>query len=163
MTPAIRVLDEHRVDYRIHRYEHTRADSGYGVDASAQLGVAPASVFKTLVAELDNHALVVAIVPVTHQLHCKSLARAANAKKTVMADRGRVETSTGYVLGGVSPLGQKNPLATFLDESAYAFETIFISGGRRGLEIEIAADALAEVAGARFVPLVRQTRRTHPR
>ena len=153
MTPATRLLDNQHVKYRLHQYEHTTANSDYGIDASEQLGVAPEQVFKTLVAELDSHALVVAIVPVSSRLHMKSLASAAGAKKAFMADRVRVEKTTGYVLGGVSPLGQKKALATFIDTSAQAFDTIFISGGRRGLEIELAPADLAELTGGVFAAL----------
>ena len=153
MTPATQLLDEHNVPYQLHQYEHTTAHSDYGIDASQQLGVAPEQVFKTLVAELDTHALVVAIVPVAGRLHMKSLAAAAGAKKAFMADRAKVEKTTGYVLGGVSPLGQKKALASFIDESAIAFDTIFISGGRRGLEIEIEPFALAEAIDAGFVAI----------
>lgn len=153
MTPATRLLDQHAVDYRLHSYEHTAANSDYGIDASAQLGVPAERVFKTLVAELDSHELVVAIVPVSGRLHMKSLANAAGAKKAFMAERTKVEKTTGYVLGGVSPLGQKKTLRSFIDESALGFDTIFISGGRRGLEIEIAPRALADMLAAAFVAI----------
>ena len=153
MTPATQLLDAHNVHYQLHQYEHTTAHSDYGIDASQQLGVAPEQVFKTLVAELDNHELVVAIVPVSGRLHMKSLAAAASAKKAFMAERTKVEKTTGYVLGGVSPLGQKKPLASFIDESAIAFDTIFISGGRRGLEIELAPNDLSALTSARFANL----------
>ena len=153
MTPAVRLLEARRTAYRLHSYEHTAAHGDYGIDASAQLGVASDRVFKTLVAELDSHEFVVAIVPVSTRLHMKSLAAAAGAKRAFMADRARVEKTTGYVLGGVSPLGQKKNLRTFIDASAQSFETIYISGGRRGLEIEIAAITLADLIDARFVDL----------
>lgn len=153
MTPATRSLDKHAAEYRLHPYEHSAANSDYGIDASTQLGVAPDQVFKTLVAQLDNHELVVAIVPVSTRLHMKSLARAAGAKKAFMADRVRVEKTTGYVLGGVSPLGQKKTLRTFIDASAKTFDTIFVSGGRRGLEIELAPTDLASLTRARFAAL----------
>lgn len=153
MTPATRLLDKNAVAYRLHQYEHTTAQSDYGIDASNQLGVAAAQVFKTLVAELDSHELVVAIVPVSARLHMKRLAGAAGAKKAFMADRAKVEKTSGYVLGGVSPLGQKKTLRTFIDDSAQAFDTIFVSGGRRGLEIEMAPDAIAVLTDAIFVAL----------
>lgn len=153
MTPAIRLLEKRAINFRLHSYEHTTAHSDYGIDASQQLGVAPDRVFKTLIAELDNHELVAALVPVSTRLHMKSLARAAGAKKAFMADQARVEKTTGYVLGGVSPLGQKKPLRTFLDACAETFDTIFVSGGRRGLEIELAPAALASLTSARFAAL----------
>jgi Cys-tRNA(Pro)/Cys-tRNA(Cys) deacylase len=110
-------------------------------------------VFKTLVAELDSKELVVAMVPVNAMLSLKQLAKAAKAKKAVMADRQRVERSTGYVLGGVSALGQKKRLRTFIDESAEGFETLFISAGRRGLEIELSPAALIAATGGSYAPL----------
>lgn len=157
MTPAIDLLDDNAVAYRLHQYEHTAAHSDYGIDASNQMGVPATQVFKALVAELDNHALVVAIVPVSSRLHMKSLASAAGAKKAFMADRARVEKTTGYVLGGVSPLGQKKALATFIDVSAQDFDTVYVSGGRRGLEIELASHDLAALTGARFAAISEST------
>lgn len=148
MTPAIRQLGEHGCAHEVHRYEHSSAHSDYGIDASAQLGVPPERVFKTLVAETDAHELIVACVPVTDRLHMKSLAAAANAKKAFMADGALVEKTTGYVLGGVSPLGQKKRLRTFIDASAQAFDTVFVSGGRRGLEIELSPTDLAALTQA---------------
>lgn len=157
MTPATRLLDDNAVAYRLHQYEHTAAQSDYGIDASTQMGVPAAQVFKTLVAEFDSHALVVAIVPASSRLHMKSLASAAGAKKAFMADRARVEKTTGYVLGGVSPLGQKKTLATFIDVSAQDFDTVYVSGGRRGLEIELAPRDLAALTGARFAAIGEST------
>ncbi|MES1923760.1 Cys-tRNA(Pro) deacylase [Salinisphaera sp. T31B1] len=155
MTPATRLLDAHRTEYRLHTYEPSTAHSDYGIDASNQLGVAAARVFKTLVVELDSHELVVAAVPVAARLDMKRLAAAAGAKKAFMADRVRVEKTTGYVLGGVSPLGQKKPLRSFIDVSAGDFPTIYVSGGRRGLEIEIDACLLGDLLEARFCVLAR--------
>lgn len=155
MTPATRLLDARAVDYHLHQYAHEAAHTDYGIDASEQLGLAPEQVFKTLVCETDRHALLVAIVPVSGRLHMKSLATAAGAKKTFMADGALVEKTTGYVLGGVSPLGQKKRLRSFIDVSAQHFDTIFVSGGRRGLEIEIAPAALAALLNAPFVELAR--------
>lgn len=153
MTPAIKQLEAVKVAHRVLRYEHTTAHSDYGIDASEQLGVPADRVFKTLVADTDTHEMVVAIVPVSGRLHMKSLAAAAGTKKAFMADGDRVQKTTGYVLGGVSPLGQKKRLRTFIDHSATGFETIYISGGRRGLEIELAADALARLLNADFAAI----------
>lgn len=155
MTPAIKQLEAADVPHRVLRYEHTTAHSDYGIDASEQLGVPAERVFKTLVADTDTHEMVVAIVPVSGRLHMKSLAAAAGAKKAFMADGDRVQKTTGYVLGGVSPLGQKKRLRTFIDDSATGFETIYVSGGRRGLEIELAADALADLLGATFAAIAQ--------
>ncbi len=148
MTPAIRQLELHGCAHEVHRYEHASAHSDYGIDASSQLGVPPERVFKTLVVETDAHELIVACVPVTDRLHMKSLAAAADAKKAFMADGALVEKITGYVLGGVSPLGQKKRLRTFIHASARDFETVFVSGGRRGLEIELSPANLAELTQA---------------
>lgn len=148
MTPAIKQLETADVAHRVWRYGHTSAHSDYGIDASEQLGVPAERVFKTLVVDTDRHDMLVAIVPVSGRLHMKSLAAAAGAKKTFMADGDRVQKTTGYVLGGVSPLGQKKRLRAFIDYSAADHDTIYISGGRRGLEIELAADALTDLLGA---------------
>ncbi|GAB3671465.1 Cys-tRNA(Pro) deacylase [Salinisphaera aquimarina] len=139
--------------HKVLRYESDRAISGYGIDASEQLGVPAQRVFKTLVAETDAHELIVACVPVSGRLHMKSLATAAGAKKAFMAEGAQVEKTTGYVLGGVSPLGQKKALRSFIDVSAQDFDTIFVSGGRRGLEIELAPATLATLTQATFAPL----------
>ena len=155
MTPAIQRLEQLGIEHAVHGYEPARASSDYGIDASAQLGVPAERVFKTLIAELDTHELVAAVVPVSHRLHMKSLARAIGAKKAFMADRARVEKTTGYVLGGVSPLGQKTALRSVIDTSAQAFDTIFVSGGRRGLEIEIGPDTLCALIEGLFTDLVR--------
>lgn len=155
MTPAIKQLEAAGVAHQVLRYEHSTAHSDYGIDASEQLGVPADRVFKTLVAETDTHDMVVAIVPVSGRLHMKSLAAATGAKKAFMADGDRVQKTTGYVLGGVSPLGQKKHLRSFIDDSATGFETIYVSGGRRGLEIELAAAALATLLGASFNALIQ--------
>lgn len=153
MTPAIQQLEKSGFAHRVHRYAHTSAHSDYGIDASEQLGVPPERVFKTLVVETESHELIVACVPVTGRLHMKTLATAAGAKKAFMADGTRVEKTTGYVLGGVSPLGQKKRLRTFIDVSAQSFETVFVSGGRRGLEIELRPDVLADLTAAAWAAL----------
>jgi len=150
MTPAIEILEDNQTPHEVLRYDASQAHSHYGLDASEQLGIPPERVFKTLVAETDAHELIVALVPVSTRLHLKSLATAAGAKKVVIAYGAKVEKTTGYVLGGVSPLGQKKALRTFINDSARGFATIYVSGGRRGLEIALAADALAELLDARF-------------
>ncbi|MDC8831413.1 Cys-tRNA(Pro) deacylase [Alteromonas gilva] len=153
MTPAITLLEQGKHPHTIHKYEHDKQAESYGLEAADKLGLPPPRVFKTLVAELDNGKMVVALVPVTHQLNLKQLAKAAKAKKAQMGQPAKVENSTGYVLGGVSPLGQKRKLATFIDTSAAQFDTIYVSAGKRGLEIELAPDLLASVTGATFTPL----------
>jgi Cys-tRNA(Pro)/Cys-tRNA(Cys) deacylase len=120
------------------------------------MGVEPNRVFKTLVVNVDGKELAVGVVPVTSMLSLKMIAKAAQAKKAVMADKQDVQRSTGYVLGGVSPLGQKKPLKTFIDQSARQYNTIFVSAGKRGLEIELSADDLARLTQARFAPLQQE-------
>ncbi len=148
-TPATIALDRAGVPYTLHPYDHdpraasrslrrSRSDrlEGFGLEAAAALGVDPARVFKTLLADLDG-TLVVGIVPVSGRLDLKALARALGGSKAVMADVADAERVTGYVAGGISPVGQKRRLRTVLDTSALAQPTIYVSGGRRGLDLEI--------------------------
>lgn len=150
-TPAVRALTAAGVDFTEHPYEHDPAAPSYGLEAAEAIGVAPERVYKTLLAQTDlsaNHGLVVGIVPVTGQLDLKSLAVAAGAKKASMADPALAEKTTGYVVGGISPIGQKRSLTTVLDESALTHDTVFVSGGRRGLDLELAPGDLVDVTGA---------------
>ena len=153
MTPAIDVARDAGIEHHIHQYQHDPASAGYGTEAAEKLGLNPACVFKTLVVAVDTKTLVVAIVPVNAMLSMKLIAKAASGKKAIMADKQQVQRSSGYVLGGVSPLGQKRPLATFIDESAQLFERIHVSAGRRGLEIELAPEDLAALTQGHFVAL----------
>jgi Cys-tRNA(Pro)/Cys-tRNA(Cys) deacylase len=146
-TPATLALDRAGVDYRLHPYDHDPRAASYGLEAAAALGVDPARVFKTLLASLDG-SLVVGIVPVSGQLDLKALARALGGSKAVMAEVSAAERVTGYVAGGISPLGQKRPLRTVLDASALDHDTIFVSAGRRGLDLEIAPADLVAITGA---------------
>ena len=150
-TLATRALTEAGVEFTEHPYEHDpRADS-YGLEAAEAIGVPPERVLKTLLAQTDqprDHGLVVGIVPVTGQLDLKALAAAVGAKKATMADPALAERTTGYVVGGISPIGQKRALPTVLDESATAHPSVYVSGGRRGLDLEIAPGDLASVTGA---------------
>ncbi|WP_243792235.1 Cys-tRNA(Pro) deacylase [Saccharopolyspora gloriosae] len=151
-TPATALLARQRVTHQVHTYEHDpRADS-YGLEAADALGQPPERVFKTLVADVDG-ALAVGVVPVTGQLDLKALAAACGGKKAKMADMGAAERATGYVAGGISPLGQKKRLPVVLDSSAEAFDTIFCSAGRRGLEIELAPGELARLLDARVADI----------
>lgn len=152
MTPAITIAKRAKIIHTIHEYVHDPDCASYGLEAADKLGLDPARVFKTLVADIGGK-LVVGIVPVTAKLDLKHLAKAAGAKKAAMADTGLVERTTGYVLGGVSPLGQKKRLPTFIDDSARTFATILVSAGRRGLEIELSPDDLARLTGAHFAAL----------
>jgi Cys-tRNA(Pro)/Cys-tRNA(Cys) deacylase len=138
----------------VHAYDHDPRQGGYGVEASDALGVPPERVFKTLVAEVDG-ALTVGVVPVAGQLDLKALAAAAGGKKAVMADVAAAERATGYVAGGISPLGQRRRLPVVVDESALGFATIFCSGGRRGLEIELAPTDLVRAARARVAAIAQ--------
>ncbi len=141
-TPAIVAAERAAIAFTVHEYVHDPKAASYGLEAAEKLGVDPARVFKTLVADVDG-VLTVAIVPVETQLDLKAL-----GKRVTMADPKLAERTTGYVAGGISPLGQRKQLPTVIDESALGFETVYVSAGRRGLEIELApADLLALTAG----------------
>lgn len=142
------------MEFRIHEYEHDPAAESYGLEAALKLGVAPERVFKTLVANVDAD-LVVAIVPVACTLDLKALASATNGKRAAMAEMRAAERATGYVAGGISPLGQKKRLRTVLDESALQHETVFVSAGRRGLELELSPHDLSRLTSAVIAPIAR--------
>jgi len=152
MTPAIIVAEKNKIDFKVHQYKHDKKAASYGLEAAEKLNVDPLQVFKTLVVEADKQ-LVVAILPVTEKLNLKAVATALKAKKAQMADKNDVLRSSGYVLGGVSPLGQKKQLTTLIDSSAQSHETIYVSAGKRGLEIQLSADDLARLLSANFVDL----------
>lgn len=153
MTPAINLAANAKIAYRVHEYEHDPASASYGTEAAEKLGVPEDRVFKTLVVDLGNHALAVGIVPVSSLLSLKSIAKALGTKKAVMADKAEVARVTGYVLGGVSPLGQKKRLKTVIDASAQTFPTVYVSAGRRGLEIELSPRDLQSLTGAVFAEI----------
>lgn len=154
-TPATRAAADAGIAFTVHTYEHDpRADS-YGQEAVDALGVDAARVYKTLVARTDAGELACAIVPVDAHLDLKALARAVGAKKATMADTGEAERATGYVLGGISPLGQRRGLTTVVDASAAEHTTVLVSAGRRGLEIELAPDDLLTVTGGITAPIGR--------
>jgi len=153
MTPGILAAKKAKVSYTVHEYEHDPSAESYGNEAADKMGVDPNRVFKTLVVALDNKELAVGLVPVTSMLSLKLIAKAAKAKKAGMADKQEVQRSTGYVLGGVSPLGQKKRLKTFIDATAEQYDTVFVSAGKRGLEIELAPADLATLTGAGFADL----------
>jgi len=153
MTPAVDLVRKEGIAHTLHEYAHDPKSESYGTEAAEKLGLDPDQVFKTLVAETDTGELVVAIVPVSGSLNLKQLAKAARAKKAAMADKQKVQRTTGYVLGGVSPMGQKKALRTVIDESAQAFDSIHVSAGRRGLEIELAPADLADLTRASFAPI----------
>ena len=149
MTPAVKALQRARIPFEVREYAHDPRAASYGLEAAEALGIDAASVFKTLLAELDGRELVVAIVPVDAMLNLKALAKAAGGKRAQMADPAAAERSTGYVRGGISPFGQKKRLRTFVDDSVNALETVHVSGGRRGLEIAIAPADLLRAAAAK--------------
>jgi len=155
MTPAIDLLKKVRAEHRVHSYSHDPKAASYGMEAAEKLGLNPAQVFKTLLAASEKGELLVAVVPVAGSLDLKALAQAAGVKKTEMADPQAAQRSTGYLLGGISPLGQKKRLRTFIDQSARAHASIFVSAGRRGLEVELSAATLAEHTRALFADLGR--------
>lgn len=144
MTPAVNLLDKRKISYQLHQYDHDSSAASYGLEAAEKLNVESKKIYKTLVVETEVSKLAVAIVPVDCQLNLKNVAKALNAKKVKMADPKKVHNTTGYVLGGVSPLGQKKQLQTIIDESAMKLSTIFVSGGKRGLEIELSPQDLSE-------------------
>ncbi len=151
-TPATNLLTSKGVDFKAHEYSHDPNSTSFGLEAAEKLGVDPNRVFKTLIANVDE-SFAVAIVPVNQQVSLKSLARTLGAKRAVMADPTAAARLTGYVVGGISPLGQKRLLSTVIDESAKEFETILVSGGRRGFDIELSPQDLAELLSAVFAEI----------
>ncbi|RKN42320.1 Cys-tRNA(Pro) deacylase [Streptomyces hoynatensis] len=154
-TPATAAATRAGVAFTLHSYAHDPAAPSYGAEAAEALGAEPGRVFKTLVAEVDG-ALVVALVPVTASLGLKALAAAVGGKRAAMADPAAAERTTGYVRGGISPLGQRKRLPTVVDESALGHGSVFVSAGRRGLEIELAPADLLALTGAVTAPLARR-------
>ncbi len=161
-TPATVLLAEAGVDFRIHEFDHDPGERNYGAVAAAALGADPDQVFKTLLAQVDGHATVpgiapaaiaVGIVPVSGQLSLKALATAVGAKRAEMCDPTLAQRITGYVVGGISPFGQKKHLPTAIDETALLYDTIFVSGGKRGFDIEIAPADLIAVLHAVVAPI----------
>lgn len=148
-TPALVLLEKSGTPHTVRSYVHADGESDFGAEAARELGVEPARVFKTLVVDLGNgRDLGVAIVPVDAKLDLKSAATALGAKKISLADRALAATRTGYVPGGISPLGQKKLLPTALDSSALIHRSVFVSGGRRGLDVELAGSDLAALTQA---------------
>jgi Cys-tRNA(Pro)/Cys-tRNA(Cys) deacylase len=150
MTPAIDQLISLGVHHKLHQYTHDPQAASYGNEAAEKLAVPLQQVFKTLVVDTGHGVLAVALVPVDQQLNLKLLAKALGVKKVAMADPAAVSRSTGYLLGGVSPMGQKRALTTVIDTSAQGYASIYVSGGRRGLEIELKAGDLARMTHGWF-------------
>jgi len=157
-TPAVAALDAAKLAYTMHAYDFDDAAGQIGLQAAAAMGVAPERVFKTLVAVVDDKALVVAILAVDRELDLKALAKAAGGKRAVMADVAAAERATGYVKGGISPLGQRRQLRTFLDRAALEPATIIVNGGRRGLQVELAGGDLLAATGATAAAIARPPR-----
>lgn len=153
MTPAIELLKKRQVPHEVLSYHHDPKAASYGLEAAEKLGLAPATVFKTLLAASEKQELLVAIVPVAGTLDLKALAQAAGVKKLEMAKPDQAQRSTGYLVGGISPLGQKKRLRTFIDASAAELPGIHVSAGRRGLEVALAPADLARLLDAPFVPI----------
>lgn len=155
MTPAINLAKQHKVYYRVHEYAHDASSESYGIEAAKKMGVPAERIFKTLVVHLDSKELAVGVIPVPAMLSMKLIAKAFGAKKAVMADKSDVERATGYVLGGVSPLGQKKRLRTVIDSSAKNHSTIYVSAGRRGLEIELQPGDLRKLVNGVFAAITQ--------
>lgn len=154
MTPAVNAARKAGIPFTLHEYEHDPNTQSYGLEAAEKLGFDPARVFKTLIIELDGGALAVGILPVNAMLNMKQAARALKAKRAELAERKAAERATGYIMGGISPLGQKKRLAVALDDSALGFETIYVSGGRRGLDMELSPLDLQRLTNAVTAPLI---------
>lgn len=151
-TPATSALTRAGIAFTVHPYAHADGAKNFGEEAAAALGGDRDRIFKTLVVEAGGE-LVVAIVPVARQLDLKAVAVAVGAKRAALADPAAAARATGYVVGGISPLGQRTPLRTVLDASAIGFPTIFVSAGKRGLEVELSPDDLIRLTGAIVCPL----------
>ena len=155
MTPAINLLKQQKIPHTLHEYVHDTDAQSYGGEAAEKLGVPAGHIFKTLVVSVDSEYLAVAILPVEHSLNLKLLAKSLGGKKAAMADKATVQRSTGYVLGGVSPIGQKVRLKTVIDESAINLAGILVSAGRRGLEIELAPTVLSRICDAEYASIIQ--------
>lgn len=153
-TAATLALSRAKIEFQVHRYEHDPEEHHFGDETAAALGVDPRRLFKTLVTSCDDR-LVVGIVPVAGQLDLKALAATVGAKRAALAEPAAAQRATGYVVGGISPLGQRTALPTVLDASALEWDTILVSGGRRGMQVELAAADLVRLLSASVAPIGR--------
>ena len=154
-TPATIALVRAGIAFVPHEYAHDPGSGGYGLEAAAAIGADPDRVFKTLLADVEGVGLVVGVVPVSGTLDLKALAAAAGGKRAVMAKPDVAERKTGYVVGGISPIGQKAALPTYVDETAQLWETVYVSGGRRGFDIELAPGDLLAATGGGYADIAR--------
>lgn len=148
MTPAVDVLQKARVDYALHPYEHDPSSRSYGLEAAEKLGVPPARVYKTLLVRCQPNGLAIAVVPVSCQLDFKRFAAVCGVKKVAMAESADVTRATGYIPGGVSPLGQKRRLPMVIDQSVHEHEQVYISAGKRGLDVSLRPEDLIRLTNA---------------
>lgn len=157
MTPAVKAAQAAGVAVQVHEYRHDPGNTRFGLEAAEALGLDPRRVFKTLLVQLDGdrRRLAVAVVPVAGQLDLKAMAGCSGAKKAEMADPAQAQRVTGYLVGGISPLGQKRALPTVIDATALAYPSVYVSGGRRGLDIEIAPDDLIRLCAAKTAAIGR--------
>ncbi|OOZ39300.1 aminoacyl-tRNA deacylase [Solemya pervernicosa gill symbiont] len=155
MTPAINIAKDAKNAFTIHEYQHDPKHESFGLEAAEKLGVDQQRVFKTLVVKLDNCDLAIGVLPVSTLLSMKTVAKSLGAKRAEMASQSDAERATGYLLGGISPLGQKRRLKSVIDQSAQQYQTIYVSAGRRGLEIELAPNDLCRLASASFAAITQ--------
>ncbi|WP_375320973.1 Cys-tRNA(Pro) deacylase [Aliivibrio logei] len=153
MTPATKLLKKEKIEHQVLEYHHDPKAQAYGLEAAEKLNLPHEEVFKTLVVQVDEKELVVGVIPVADHLSMKLIAKAAGGKKAKMADPTLVQKTTGYVMGGVSPIGQKKRLKTVIDISAELHKTIYVSGGKRGLDIGFAPKDLQQVLNAQFMDI----------